>query len=116
MSTFTRRQFNRTLMVSVGSVWACDVAWNRPFPANQQQTSAGSITDVPGIKSGHYTDSRRPTGCTALHFEGKVTAGVDYDGSARGSHLGVLLHPVCTIDTIHGLLLTGCGTLGLCTV
>ena len=53
MSTFTRRQFNRTLMVSVGSVWACDVAWNRPFPANQQQTWAGSITDVPGIKAGH---------------------------------------------------------------
>src|SRR5438105_1808008 len=116
MSTFTRRQFNRTLMVSVGSVWACDVAWNRPFPANQQQTWAGSIADVPGIKAGHYTDSRRPTGCTALRFEGKGTAGVDYDGCAPGSHLGVLLQPVSPIDTIHGLLLTGGGPMGLAAV
>src|SRR5437764_13174959 len=79
MSTFTRRQFNRTLMASVGSVWARDVVGNRASQANQQQTWAGSIADVPGIKAGHYTDSRRPTGCTALLFEGKGTAGVDYD-------------------------------------
>ena len=71
MSAFTRRQFNRTLMASLGSVWARDVAGNRASQANQQQTWAGSITD-----------SRRPTGCTALLFEGKATAGVDYDGSA----------------------------------
>src|SRR6266550_490510 len=116
MSTFTRRQFNRTLMASLGSVWARDVAGNRASQANQQQTLAGSITDVPGIKAGHYTDSRRPTGCTALLFEGKATAGVDYDGSAPGSHLGVLLQPVSPIDTIHGLLLTGGGPMGLSAV
>jgi len=116
MSTFTRRQFNRTLMASLGSVWARDVAGNRASQANQQQTWAGSITDVPGIKAGHYTDSRRPTGCTALLFEGKATAGVDYDGSAPGSHLGVLLQPVSPIDTIHGLLLTGAGPMGLAAV
>src|SRR5437016_4645516 len=116
MSTFTRRQFNRTLMASVGSVWARDVVGNRASQANQQQTWAGSIADVPGIKAGHYTDSRRPTGCTALLFEGKGTAGVDYDGSAPGSHLGVLLQPVSPIDTIHGLLLTGGGPMGLSAV
>src|SRR5436309_4517528 len=116
MSPFTRRQFNRTLMASVGSVWARDVAWNRAFQANQQQTWAGSITDVSGIKAGHYTDPRRPTGCTALLFEGKATAGVDYDGSAPGSHLGVLLQPVSPIDTIHGILLTGGGPMGLSAV
>src|SRR5437762_7606257 len=115
MSTFTRRQFNRTLMASVGSVWARDVAGNAS-QANQQQTWAGSITDVPGIKAGHYTDSRRPTGCTALLFEGNATAGVDYDGSAPGSHLGVLLQPVSPIDTIHGILLTGGGPMGLAAV
>src|SRR2546430_3555476 len=83
MSTFTRRQFNRTLMASVGSVWARDVAGNRASQANQQQTWAGSITDVPGIKAGHYTDSRRPTGCTALLFEGRATAGVEDRKSTR---------------------------------
>jgi len=50
MSTFTRRQFNRTLMASVGSVWARDVAGNGASQANQQQTWAGSITDVRASK------------------------------------------------------------------
>src|SRR2546422_5089057 len=104
MSTFTRRQFNCTLMAAAGSGWARDVVVGS---ASQQQTASGSITDVSGIKAGHYTDPRRPTGCTALLFEGKATAGVDYDGSAPGSHLGVLLQPVSPIDTIHAILLTG---------
>lgn len=76
----------------------------------------GSLTDVPGIRAGHFTDARRPTGCTALLFDSEATAGVDYDGSAPGSHLGVLLQPVSPIDKIHGLLLTGGGPMGLAAV
>jgi len=37
----------------------------------------GSITDVPGLKVGHYTLSERPTGCTVLICEAGATAGVD---------------------------------------
>ena len=40
MSTFTRRQFNRTLMASLGSVWARDVAGNRASQANQPSRAA----------------------------------------------------------------------------
>jgi L-aminopeptidase/D-esterase-like protein len=116
MSTFTRRQFNRTLMAAAGSGWARAVVVGSPSRATEQQTASGSITDVSGIKAGHYTDPRRPTGCTALVFEAKVTAGADYDGSAPGSHLGVLLQPVSPIDTIHGILLTGGGPMGLSAV
>src|SRR5437588_9730867 len=116
MSTFTRRQFNRALMAAIGSGWARDVVAARSPRETQQPIAPGSITDVSGIKAGHYTDSRRPTGCTALLFEGKATAGVDYDGSAPGSHLGVLLQPVSPIDTIHGLLLTGGGPMGLAAI
>ena len=116
MSTFTRRQFNRALMAAIGSGWARDVVAARSPRETQQPIAPGSITDVSGIKAGHYTDSRRPTGCTALLFEGKATAGVDYDGSAPGSHLGVLLQPVSPIDTIHGILLTGGGPMGLSAV
>jgi L-aminopeptidase/D-esterase-like protein len=25
---------------------------------------SGSLTDVAGLRVGHYTDTRRPTGCT----------------------------------------------------
>src|SRR5437667_10737592 len=116
MSTFTRRQFNRTMMAAVGSGWAHDVVAVQLSPETRQPITPGSITEVPGIKAGHYTDPRRPTGCTALLFEGKATAGVDYDGSAPGSHLGVLLQPVSPIDTIHGILLTGGGPMGLSVV
>src|SRR5438270_770152 len=113
MSTFTRRQFNSTLMAAIGSGWARDFVASR---ATQLQTASGSITDVSGIKAGPYPDPRRPTGCTAWLCEGKATAGVDYDGSAPGSHLGVLLQPVSPIDAIHGILLTGGGPMGLAAV
>jgi len=80
------------------------------------EAPAGTITDVPGIRVGHFTDSRRPTGCTAILFDHEATAGVDYDGSAPGSYLGVLLQPVSPIETIHGMLLTGGGPMGLAAV
>ena len=48
--------------------------------------------------------------------EGKATAGVDYDGSAPGDHLGVMLQPASPVDTIHGILLSGGGPLGLAAV
>lgn len=116
MSTFTRRQFNRDLLAAIGSGWARDAEPPAVSLPDQPPTSSGSITDVPGIKASHYTDARRPTGCTALLFEGKATAAVDYDGSAPGSYLGVLLQPVSPIDTIHGLLMTGGGPMGLSAV
>jgi L-aminopeptidase/D-esterase-like protein len=84
--------------------------------AESSQASQGSLTDVPGIRVGHFTDSRRPTGCTAVLFDEEATAGVDYDGSAPGSYLGVLLQPVSPIETIHGMLLTGGGPMGLAAV
>jgi L-aminopeptidase/D-esterase-like protein len=75
--------------------------------------AAGSLTDVPGIRVGHYTDTRRPTGCTTILFDEAVTAGADYDGSAPGELLGVMLQPVSPVDRIHGILLTGGGPMGL---
>lgn len=44
----------------------------------------GAITDVPGIKVGHFTDPRRPTGCTAILAEEGAVAGVDVRGAAPG--------------------------------
>ena len=40
------------------------------------EEAAGGITDVQGIRVGHFTDSRRPTGCTVLIFDKGATAGV----------------------------------------
>jgi L-aminopeptidase/D-esterase-like protein len=72
-----------------------------------------SLTDVPGLTVGHFTDTRRPTGCTAIIFQPAAAAGVDYDGSAPGESQGVLLQPVSPIEKIHALFLTGGGVLAL---
>jgi L-aminopeptidase/D-esterase-like protein len=74
---------------------------------------AGSLTDVGGLRVGHFTDPRRPTGCTAILFDAPATAGADYDGSAPGESLGVVLQPVSPLDQIHGILLTGGGPMAL---
>jgi len=40
-------------------------------------TSEGCLTDIAGIRVGHFTDSRRPTGCTVVLAEAAAIAGVD---------------------------------------
>ena len=87
--------------------------WWQSRTAGSPDGSAGSLTDVQGIRVGHYTDTRRPTGCTAILFDTPVTAGADYDGSAPGESLGVMLQPVSPLTHIHGILLTGGGPMGL---
>ena len=76
-------------------------------------TDAGSITDVGGLKVGHFTDKRRPTGVTAILFERGATAGVDVRGSAPGTRETDLLNPVHSNHQIHGITLAGGSSFGL---
>jgi L-aminopeptidase/D-esterase-like protein len=105
VSDYSRREFGLTLGAGA-------VALARGQSAAQSQP-AGSLTDVPGIKVGHFTDTRRPTGCTAILFDPAAAAGVDYNGSAPGESQGVLLQPVSPVERIHALFLTGGGVLAL---
>ena len=73
----------------------------------------GAITDVAGLRVGHFTDPRRPTGCTVLLCERGVVAGVDVRGAAPGTRETDLLHPLATIEQVHALLLTGGSAFGL---
>jgi L-aminopeptidase/D-esterase-like protein len=73
----------------------------------------GAITDIAGLKVGHFTDTRRPTGCTVLLCEQGVVAGVDVRGAAPGTRETDLLHPLATIEQVHALLLTGGSAFGL---
>lgn len=73
----------------------------------------GSITDVPGLKLGHHTLDRRPTGCTVLLCEEGATAGVDVRGSAPGTRETDLLDPINLVDQIHAVLLSGGSAYGL---
>ncbi len=74
---------------------------------------SGSITDVQGVKVGHFTDSRRPTGCTVLLFEKGATAGVDVRGGEPGTRETDLLNPVNTVQQVHAIALSGGSAFGL---
>ena len=74
---------------------------------------ARSITDVQGVKVGHFTETRRPTGCTVLLFEKGATAGVDVRGSAPGTRETDLLNPINTVQRVQAILLAGGSAFGL---
>src|SRR6266568_1218320 len=112
MATLNRRRFSQALVMS-GSVSllgrSAGAAERTEAPG---QAREGSLTDVEGIKVGHFTDSRRPTGCTAMIFEEEAAVGVDYDGSAPGETQVVLLQPVSPIERVHAIFFTGGGPMG----
>ncbi len=74
---------------------------------------AGSITDVAGIEVGHYTDGRRPTGCSVVLARAGAVGGVDVRGAAPGTRETDLLSPVNTVDVVHAVLLAGGSAFGL---
>jgi L-aminopeptidase/D-esterase-like protein len=101
-----RREFGQTV--------AGAMAFTRgQTAARSPAAAAGSLTDVPGLKVGHFTDTRRPTGCTAILFDAAAATGVDFNGSAPGESQVVLLQPVSPVERIHGLFLTGGGVMAL---
>src|SRR5438105_9262370 len=72
-----------------------------------------SITDVAGIDVGHFTDTRRPTGCTVVLAREGAVAGVDVRGAAPGTRETDLLAPTNLVEQVHGILLAGGSAWGL---
>ena len=73
----------------------------------------GSITDVAGIEVGHFTDTRRPTGCTVVIVRDGAVAGVDVRGAAPGTRETDLLAPTNLVERIHAIVLAGGSAWGL---
>jgi len=76
----------------------------------------GQITDIPGIKVGHSTNTDYQTGCTVLLCGNKAVAGVDVRGSAPGTTEIEVLKPVRLVPKIDGIYFTGGSALGLASV
>ncbi len=68
---------------------------------------------VPGVQIGHFTDARRPTGCTVVIARQGAVAGVDVRGAAPGTRETDLLHPSNLVDKVHAVLLAGGSAWGL---
>src|ERR1051326_2212896 len=65
-----------------------------------QSSPSSAITDVPGIKVGHFTDTRRPTGCTVILTEEGAVGAVDVRGAAPGTRETDLLNPINTVQVV----------------
>ena len=74
---------------------------------------AGSICDVAGIEVGHFTDPRRPTGCSVVLARDGAVASVDVRGAAPGTRETELLHPSNLVQRVHAVTLAGGSAWGL---
>ena len=79
----------------------------------EAQMGTNGLTDVAGIKVGHFTRSERPTGCTVILAEAGAVAGVDVRGSAPGTIETDLLDPVNLVQQVHAVFLSGGSAFGL---
>ncbi len=81
--------------------------------ARTHASDAGSITRVAGIEVGHFTDTRRPTGCTVILARAGAVGGVDVRGAAPGTRETDLLDPCNLVDKVHAIVLAGGSAWGL---
>ena len=97
-----RMQDTRAAVASVASDAAPDVG-------------DGSGLDAPcaGLEVGHFTDTRRPTGCTVVLARDGAVAGVDVRGAAPGTRETELLDPVNAVERVHAIVLAGGSAFGL---
>jgi L-aminopeptidase/D-esterase-like protein len=71
------------------------------------------ITDIEGIKVGHWTDKNAQTGCTVILFPDGTTASGEIRGGAPATRDFALLHPTRLVDQINAVVLSGGSAFGL---
>jgi L-aminopeptidase/D-esterase-like protein len=76
-------------------------------------TVHNAITDVVGIRVGHWTNLEAATGCTVILCERGSVAGVDVRGPAPGTRETDLLRPGHLVERVHAVLLSGGSAFGL---
>jgi L-aminopeptidase/D-esterase-like protein len=71
------------------------------------------ITEVPGVRVGHWTDAAARTGCTVVLLpEGTVASG-EVRGGAPATREFALLEPHRLVDRVDAVVLTGGSAFGL---
>src|SRR6202035_4860042 len=71
------------------------------------------ITDVPGLKVGHATDTRLGSGSTVVVFDEPAVASIDIRGGGPGTRESALLDPAQTVEGIDAIVLSGGSAFGL---
>jgi L-aminopeptidase/D-esterase-like protein len=111
--TMDRREFGSKAALGAGAALLATSAKAETAHPLKARLIGGAITDVPGIKIGHFTDERRPTGCTVILPDEASTAGVDVRGAAPGTRETDLLNPTNMVDKVHAIMLAGGSAFGL---
>jgi L-aminopeptidase/D-esterase-like protein len=71
------------------------------------------ITDVPGVRVGHYTDVEGVTGCTVVLLPEATVGAYVLAGAAPGTRETDLLSPHTIETEVHAFVLTGGSAFGL---
>ena len=72
------------------------------------------LTDVEGLRVGHYTLTERPTGCTVVLVDGEgAPGGVAQRGGSPGTRETDLLSPLNMVDKVNAIVLAGGSAYGL---
>jgi len=74
------------------------------------------ITDVPGIRVGHWTESQAHTGCTVVLPPAGTVASGEIRGGAPAERDFALLAPEHTVQHVDAVVLSGGSVYGLSTV
>ena len=72
-----------------------------------------TLTRVPGIKVGHYTDVDAVTGCTVVRCPPKTVGAVDVRGGAPGTRETDMLQAHNLVEEVTAVLLSGGSAFGL---
>lgn len=72
-----------------------------------------SLTAIPTLSVGHWTNFDAATGCTVVLCPQGAVAGVDVRGSGPGTREIALLDPVCSVQKVHAIVLSGGSAFGL---
>jgi L-aminopeptidase/D-esterase-like protein len=71
------------------------------------------ITEVPGVRVGHWTSPQARTGCTVVLLPAGTVASGEVRGGAPGTREWALLEPGRTVDRVNAVVLTGGSAFGL---
>lgn len=75
--------------------------------------AAGSLSDIAGLRVGHWTDQAAATGCTVVLCDPPAVAGVCVRGGSPGTRELDLLRPGTLVERVDAVLLTGGSAFGL---
>lgn len=72
-----------------------------------------TLTAIPGIEVGHWTDTTAATGCTVIVLPEPNCITAEFRGAAPGSREAALLEPGMTVEQAQAVLFTGGSAFGL---